>query len=291
MPQLLQSHTTTLGEGMTIRRALPNRSRRMVGAWCFLDHLGPVATTGDGLRVGPHPHIGLQTFSWQIEGEVFHRDSLGSEQLIRPGQVNLMTAGRGIAHSEETPAEHGTTLHAAQLWIALPEAERRREPAFHHYPNLPVFDQDRWQISVLAGEFNGHSSPALVYSPLVGLELLAADAANTTLPLRADFEYGAMLLSGSATLAGQALEVGELLYFEPGATALEISTHAPARLLLLGGQPFSEEVLLWWNFVARTPAEIRQATTDWNAGNGFGEVHGYPGERLLAPEVPKLRGE
>ena len=175
------SRTSIVGEDTQIRRALPNRERRMVGAWCFLDHLGPVQfAPGKGMHVGPHPHIGLQTFTWMIEGEVVHRDSLGYEQVIRPGQVNLMTAGRGIAHTEDS-AQDGAVMHAAQLWIALPDAEKNREPAFQNYADLPTADAGGWRATVLAGSALGLTAPTQVYSPLVGIDFTAAAAADTGL--------------------------------------------------------------------------------------------------------------
>ncbi|SMC16024.1 hypothetical protein SAMN02745857_00076 [Andreprevotia lacus DSM 23236] len=292
-PQRLNAHNTVLGEGMLIRRALPNRERRMIGAWCFLDHFGPVEVgDGAGMRVGPHPHIGLQTFSWLIEGEILHRDSLGYEQLIRAGQVNLMTAGHGISHSEESPAGHGPRMHGAQLWIALPDEQYDRAPAFAHYPDLPLLLAGGFTITVLAGEFGGETAPAEIHTPLVGLDLTSNAAAATTLPLRADFEYGLIALEGSATCNGEALAVGELLYFAPGQTELQLSSDAAARVLLIGGEPFPSPRLLFWNFVGRNGDDIRTATAEWNAGDArFGEVHGYDGARLHAPEVPKLKGE
>ena len=223
------SRTSIVGEDTQIRRALPNRERRMVGAWCFLDHLGPVQfAPGKGMHVGPHPHIGLQTFTWMIEGEVVHRDSLGYEQVIRPGQVNLMTAGRGIAHTEDS-AQDGAVMHAAQLWIALPDAEKNRAPAFQNYADLPTADAGGWRATVLAGSALGLTAPTQVYSPLVGIDFTAAAAADTVLPLQADFEYGAMVLRGQAELDGEALPTGELLYFPPGAPGCACAAAPPPR--------------------------------------------------------------
>lgn len=285
--QRITTHDAELGEGMMIRRALPSRQRRMVGAWCFLDHFGPVDVgTGDGLRVGPHPHIGLQTVTWPLAGEILHRDSLGCEQLIRPGELNLMTAGCGIAHSEESPAVRSPLLHGAQLWIALPEAERRREPSFVHHPQLPRLALGDARLTLLVGEFGGECSPAQVYSPLLGLDVAFAAGGRACLPLRADFEHGALVLEGEVELEGTLLGIGTFLYLPPGRDRLELRSRGPLRLLLLGGEPFAETILMWWNFVARTPQEIIEAGNDWNAGRHFGEVHGYPGARLAAPATP-----
>lgn len=273
--------------GLMLRRALPNRERRLIGAWCFLDHAGPADISQDaGMRVGPHPHTGLQTFTWMIEGEILHRDSLGHEQLIRPGQVNLMTAGRGIVHSEESQPEHPPRLQAAQLWIALPDVQRHCEPAFAHYPDLPVLERDGFRMTLLVGEALGQRSPVPVYTPLVGMDLVTTASASLDLPLHTGFEYGVLVLEGSANVAGETLEPGTLLDLGQGRNRLGIASSGPARLLLIGGEPFKEEVLLWWNFVARTPAEIADYTARWNAGEYFGEVKGYAGDRLQAPALP-----
>lgn len=286
--QVIPTRDAVLGEGMTIRRALPGRERRMIGAWCFLDHFGPIDTRGgDGLRVGPHPHTALQTFTWPLAGEILHRDSLGYEQVIRPGQVNLMTAGRGISHSEESPRKRSAWLHGAQLWIALPEAERHRDPAFEHYAQLPVIEQGSFHITVLAGEALGERAPTRVFSPLLGLDLASGGEAATTLALRPDFEYGALVLEGETSVAGRTLGTGRLLYLGCGRERLEVRSAGASRLLLVGGAPFGEEVLMWWNFVGRSREELARAVEDWNAGDArFGAVRGYPGERLVAPTPP-----
>ena len=286
--QLIATRDAVLGEGLTIRRALPSRERRLIGAWCFLDHFGPIDTTGGGgLRVGPHPHTALQTFTWPLAGEILHRDSLGCEQLIRPGQVNLMTAGRGISHSEESPAQRPAPLHGAQLWIALPETECHRDPAFEHYPELPVVTRDGFRATVLAGEALGERAPTRVFSPLLGLDLTCGEAAAMSIPTRADFEYGALVLEGEANVAGQPIAPGRLLYLGCGRERLPVQCAAAARLLLVGGAPFGEEILLWWNFVGRSRQELAEAVADWNGGHPrFGEVRGYPGERLTAPRPP-----
>lgn len=285
--QHIATRDAVLGAGMTIRRALPSRHRRMVGAWCFLDHFGPVdVRSGDGLRVGPHPHIGLQTVTWPLEGEILHRDTLGYEQIIRPGQLNVMTAGRGIAHSEESPAHRPDNLHGAQLWIALPDADRHCEPAFEHHPQLPVIKRDGITITVLAGEALGERSPAKIYTPLVGLDLALPENSTTSLPLRPDFEYGVLVLQGELSIEHEPLAIGTFLYLGCGRNALPVQSANPSRVLLIGGVPFGEEVLLWWNFVARTKTEVNVARADWEAGRHFGEVRGYPGARLPAPPVP-----
>lgn len=287
-PQRLVGKPTILGAGMTIVRTLPLARRRSIGAWCFLDHIGPVDLgSGHGMRVGPHPHIGLQTVTWLIEGEILHRDSLGSLQLIRPGQLNLMTAGRGISHSEESPSPFPPRMHGVQFWIATPDADRFGEPAFAHHPELPVFRHDGLQVTVLLGEQQGHTSPGRIFSPLVGLDLFSDAAAQASLPLRAGFEYGIQVLEGSVTVGDEVLEPGTLLYMEPGSERLTLSSAAGFRAILIGGEPLQEQLLMWWNFVGRTQEEVTTACQDWNAGAAyFGEVVGYPGNRLEAPMPP-----
>lgn len=274
---------------LPIHRALPSRTRRMVGAWCFLDHIGPIEhAAGHGLHVGPHPHIGLQTFTWMIEGEITHRDSLGYAQAIRPGQVNLMTAGDGIAHSEDSAPQEPGRLHAVQLWIALPGTQRRRAPAFQHYPELPVMSEDGFRVTVLAGSLLGRRAPAEVHSPLVGADLAAGGPARMDLPLAPDFEHAVLVLSGEARVEEERLSPDSLLYLGSGRRHLQLECRAASRLLLIGGEPFGEEILLWWNFVARRPEEIEQAGRDWNEGRHFGEVAGSPSARLTAPQVSGL---
>jgi len=289
--ELLPAHFGDVG-GLTIRRALPTPKRRMVGAWCFLDHAGPAELPVDKpMRVGPHPHTGLQTFSWLIEGEVLHRDSLGTVQMLRPGQVNLMTAGRGIAHSEESQTAR---LQLAQLWIALPDAQRFCEPAFEHFPLLPQLALNGFNTTLLVGRYGAAHSPVPSHTPLLGMDLRCQAPASTELLLTPGYEHGLMALEGELQIGmedgeRQTLSPGQLLYLAPGAHRLQLSSAAPARLLLLGGTPFEEPVLLWWNFVARDSEEVQRFAADWNAGIGFGTVQGYAGERLLAPDPAGLK--
>ena len=287
--QRIAARHADLGGGFAIARALPSAGRRTVGAWCFLDHAGPARfPPGEGMRVGPHPHIGLQTFTWMIEGEVLHRDSLGSEQIIRPGEVNLMTAGRGIAHSEESIGGVGA-VHAAQLWIALPDEQRHGDPAFVHHPQLPVVQTDGFRVTVLAGSALERESPVRLHSDLLGLDLVAAGAARTRVPLQAGFEHALLCLRGAVRVDDEPLAPGTLLYAAPGAAEVELSCDAKAQLLLIGGVPLAEAPLIWWNFVARTQAEIESAAADWNAGRRFGKVAGTRLARVPAPETAGLR--
>lgn len=261
-----------LGEGTVVRRLLPTRGRRLVGPWCFLDHYGPDPVTGRGMALGPHPHIGLQTVSWLFEGEVLHRDSLGSEQLIRPGQLNLMTSAGGIAHSEETPTVHGPRLHGAQLWVALPEEARHGAPAFEHFADLPLAGFEALRATVFMGALAGAVSPAWTHSPLVGAELVADRDGLSRIPLDPTFEYAVAPISGRAASGELPLEIGVIYVISSGRASLELSLEQGARVLLLGGAPFPDPVLMWWNFVARTPDEIVKAREDWEAGRWFGAV-------------------
>jgi redox-sensitive bicupin YhaK (pirin superfamily) len=299
--ELLTGREVTLGpRGNMVTRTLPHRDRRMVGAWCFADHYGPQDVAGTaGMQVPPHPHTGLQTVSWLVAGEVLHRDSLGNRQLVEPGQLNVMTAGRGISHSEESQAGHPPVLHGVQLWVALPDAYRHVEPAFEHHATLPVLAGGGLSVAVLVGEIGGVTGPALAYGPLVGAEATFAGPADTRLPVRPDFEYAALVLAGEVEVDGVPLAPGPLLYLGCGRSTLTLRggptrpadpaagrTAEPARLLLLGGEPFEERIVMWWNFVARSHEEIVALRGDWEAGRGFGTVHGYAGGALPAPPMP-----
>lgn len=290
--ELLEGATVALGgpRGMAVTRTLPNKRRRMVGAWCFLDAYGPDDLAGTpGMRVGPHPHIGLQTVSWLVAGEILHRDSLGNRQEIRPGRLNLMTAGRGISHSEQTPARHSGVLQGVQLWVALPNADRDVSPAFTHHPDLPVISDGGLTATVLMGELGGATSPAKCYTPLVGAEISLAAGSDARVPLRADFEYAVLTLDGAATVDEAPLKPGPLLYLGAGRTSLRLRCGSDARLMLIGGEPFAERLVMWWNFVARDHDEIVQARAEWVSGSGFGEVRGYDGPAIPAPPMPITR--
>ncbi|WP_239075210.1 pirin family protein [Planosporangium flavigriseum] len=293
---LLPGHDVPLGRYTTVRRLLPQRALRMVGAWCFVDHFGPDDVTGrPGMQIAPHPHTGLQTVSWLVEGEILHRDSLGSLQTIVPGQVNLMTAGRGIAHSEESPAAHPPVMHGLQLWIALPDEARNAPPRFEHHAAVPVRYDGAVKITVVVGSLDGARSPAQVHSPLVGAEILLPAGAVTRLPLDPAFEYAVLAMTGGAEVAGAAgvtgapLTPGSLLYLGDGRSDVVLQAAVDTRLFLLGGEPFAEPLVMWWNFVGRTHDEIVEARQDWQAGRRFGTVVGYAGDPLPAPEMPTTR--
>jgi redox-sensitive bicupin YhaK (pirin superfamily) len=276
---------------MSVTRMLPNRIRRMVGAWCFVDYYGPDdITASTGMQVPPHPHSGLQTVSWLISGEVLHRDSLGSHQLVTPGLLNLMTAGHGISHSEESPADHSPTLHGVQLWTALPDRDRHVDPHFEHHPRLPVLTDTGAVVTVIMGEMGGAASPADVYSPLVGVEARLEPGADTRLPLQPDWEYATLALAGTIDVDGLALSPGPLLYLGSGRSDLSLRAERAARLLLIGGEPFEEHIVMWWNFVGRDHEDIVIARDDWmSARPRFGAVRGYPGDPLPAPPLPTVR--
>ena len=277
--------------GLSIKRLLPRSRRRLVGPWCFLDAFGPLTfSAGKPMDVAPHPHIGLQTVSWLIEGEVEHHDSLGLEGTARPGTLNLMTAGRGIAHSEETPLENSGRLHGLQLWAALPEASRETEPAFDSYCELPVLELEAGRATILMGELSGLRSPARAFSPMVLTVVAVSADRKLTLPLNRDFEHALLLLQGECRLDDEVLSIDTLYYLGRGRRELSLaSAQQPARALVLGGAPFGEKILMWWNFVARTADEIAAAREDWAAGRRFGEVSAYQGARLDAPSFAAAR--
>jgi len=281
---LLPGHDVPLGRYTTVRRLLPQRTRRMVGAWCFVDHFGPDDVAGrPGMRIGPHPHTGLQTVTWLVEGEILHRDSTGSRQAIVPGQLNVMTSGRGISHSEESPADHPPLLHGLQLWIALPDSARHGDPGFAHHATLPVVEVGDARVTVLAGGFAGAVSPAVIHSPLMGAEVVLDGSADFS--VERAFEYAAVVMTGAVTLAGVDLKPGSLLYLGTGHERLSVT--GDARLFLFGGVPFDEPLVMWWNFVGRSHEEIAQARADWAAGRRFGTVSAEP--PLEAPPMPTVR--
>jgi quercetin 2,3-dioxygenase len=269
-----------------VRRALPRSGRRTVGAWCFADHFGPIdVTPTSGLDIGPHPHTGLHTVTWLLAGEVLHRDSLGSEQVIRPGQLNLMTAGQGVAHAEEATGTYGGQVEGVQLWVAQPEATRHRAPAFEHHPDLPRVQLERSAATVLVGSFAEQTSPARADTPLVGVDVVL-QAGVSGWPLRPDFEYALLVLEGVVTIEDHAVGADHLAYLGSGRATLTLNVTEPARLLLLGGEPFPEPLLMWWNFVARDRAEVEAATRQWNEGDARFGVVASQLPRIPAPPVP-----
>ncbi|TGD90050.1 pirin family protein, partial [Mycolicibacterium sp. CH28] len=278
---------------LSVRRTLPQRQRSLIGAWCFADHYGPQdVRKSAGMDVPPHPHTGLQTVSWLFRGEIEHRDSAGVHQLVRPGELNLMTAGAGICHSEvSTPAT--TVLHGVQLWVALPDADRNTARDFDHHVPEPI-SRGGATIRVFLGELVGQRSPVHTFSPLLGAEVDLAAGSTVELDVHPGFEHGVLLDLGRLEVAGRRLEPGELAYLGPGSATLRLHNPAglTARLLLLGGAPFPEELLMWWNFVGRTHDEITEYRRLWQDGDArFGAVSGYSGSvtRLPAPTLPATR--
>ena len=236
------------------------------------------------MDVPPHPHIGLQTVSWLLEGELLHKDSLGLEGPAAPGVLNLMTAGRGIAHAEETSTGNSGHLRGVQLWVALPRDARETTPAFEQHRSLPVVDLEGGAATLIMGQLDGMRSPARTFSPLLAADVSGAADSRLTLPLNPVHEHALILLRGTCRLDDQPLSIDTLYYLGSGRRELVLSCERePARLLLLGGEPFGETILMWWNFVARTPEELVAARQDWEAGRRFGEVKAYEGRRMHAP--------
>ncbi|MGC4806254.1 pirin family protein [Micromonospora sp. DT233] len=288
---LLPGHDVPLGRFTTVRRLLPHRRRRMIGAWCFVDHFGPDdVAERPGMEVPPHPHTGLQTVTWLLDGEIVHRDSLGNVQPIRPGQLNVMTSGHGIAHSERSPATRPPLMHGVQLWVALPDPARAAAAGFAHHAELPAWRDGDLDVTLLAGEFGGERSPAVTHTPLVGAQLTARGATPARLPLRRDFEYGLLAMSGSAEVGDVPLEPGALLHLGVGRESLTLTATPGSRLLLLGGTPFEEPLVMWWNFVGRSHEEIVAAREEWTAGTArFGTVVDDAAAPLPAPALPTTR--
>lgn len=270
---------------LEVHRVLPVRNRRLIGPWCFFDRFGPLTFRDEkAMDVAPHPHIGLQTVTWLFAGEVVHHDSLGSECLVRPGQLSLMTAGRGIAHTEETPSDNSGRLDGVQLWVALPEQSRRIEPRYECTAVQPSTELPGAAITAIVGEIAGAASSGSQFSPGVAADVVVHAGSHVTLPLHRTFEYGVMLTSGDASVSGTPLRLNTLYYLGGGRDELPVASASGARLLLLGGVPFGETVLIWWNFVARTAEEIASARQSWENRELFAEVPAYKGPRLSAPD-------
>jgi hypothetical protein len=282
--QELPGRLTDLG-GLPIRRLLPRSQRRLVGPWCFLDAYGPLTfSSGKAMDVAPHPHIGLQTVSWLLEGEVLHDDSLGLRGAAGPGVLNLMTAGRGIAHAEQTPAPNSGRLRGVQLWVALPAATRDTDPGFEQHRALPGLDAGDAEATLILGESGGVRAPGRTFLPLVAADVTIAAGRDAVLSLDPGFEHALVPLAGACRLQDRALTVDTLYYLGCGRRELKVHCDGPAaRVLVLGGAPFGETILMWWNFVARSSDEIVAAREDWEAGRRFGEVRAYAGPRLPAP--------
>jgi redox-sensitive bicupin YhaK (pirin superfamily) len=306
--EILEAREVPLGgpRAMTVRRTLPQRQRSLIGAWCFVDHYGPDEVAGSGgMSVAPHPHTGLQTVSWLFAGEIQHRDSAGNQAMVRPGEVNLMTAGRGISHSEVS-TEGTDVLHGAQLWVALPDAARDTGPGFQHHAPDPVRGPG-WEARVFLGSVFGVTSPVSTHTPLLGAEIMLAPGATLEIGVDAGFEHGILVDTGVVDIAdsadGAATETkpGELAYVAPGRNVLRLTAYDEARVLLLGGEPLGESIVMWWNFVGRTHEEIVAFREEWQAqiaeaSDGqdvrpgrFGIVTGEHLPPIPAPALPNAR--
>ena len=244
----------------------------MVGAWCFLDRFGPIDVTPERtMIVGPHPHIGLHTVTWLLHGEVLHSDSLGNQQPIRPGQLNLMTAGGGIAHAEDARGQSSGRMDGVQLWMAQPQSTRHGPSAFAHHAELPRVELDHGQATILIGEFAGLRSPAIVDSALVGVDIDAGGLLRVALD--PTFEHAIAVLHGSVRIEDAQAGPNELLYLGTDRASLELVLAEGSRILLLGGRPFGEEIAMWWNFVARDQTELTLAFAEWrDHAERFGTV-------------------
>lgn len=272
--------------GFSVRRILPYAKRRMVGPFIFLDHMGPAQfAAGQGMDVRPHPHIGLATVTYLFEGEIHHRDTLGTSLAISPGAVNWMTAGRGIAHSERTGAEERARPHAVhglQSWVALPKEAEEIAPEFHHHPSasLPEFSHQKVQLKLICGRALGHEAPVKVYSPIFYLEVNMPAGSRFTLPPEYR-ERALYLVSGKLRIGGTIIHPLTLPVFEAGGDIV-IEALEDSRLMLLGGEPFPEPRFIWWNFVSTSEDRIAQAKQDWQQGR-FGTVPGDEKEYIPLP--------
>ncbi len=289
---------------MLVRRTLPARGRTTIGAWCFADHYGPdaVEQTG-GMVVAPHPHTGLQTVSWLFTGEIEHRDSTGVQAMVRPGELNLMTAGTGVSHSEVSTAAT-TTLHGVQLWTVLPAESRFVAPGFEHYVPEPVELSGGGRLSVFLGEVRVAddavsapvSSEATTYSPLLGAELVLPPQGEVTVLLEATFEHGVLVDYGPVQVNAVEVAPHDLAYLTPGQQRLQIRAgEHGARVILLGGTPFAEQIVMWWNFIGRDHDEVVAYRQEWQArveqgasDTRYGSFD-YDGDPLPAPTLPGVR--
>ena len=281
---------------MTVRRTLQQRERSLIGAWCFLDHYGPddVADSG-GMSVPPHPHTGLQTVSWLFTGEIEHRDSAGHHAMVRPGELNLMTAGYGISHSEVSTAAT-SVLHGAQLWVALPAEARDDPPRFDHYAPAPVTGEG-WEARVFLGSLLGDTSPVATATPLLGAELRLAAGTELHVDVDPDHEHGVLVDTGIVSLGDVETKQHELAYVPPGSQRLSLDAHVDSRVLLLGGPPFGEAIVMWWNFVGRSHDEVVGFREEWMAqladgryaDGRFGRPVGDELPPVPAPPLPNAR--
>ena len=283
-----EGRPTTVG-GLDIVRVLPTKGRRTVGAWCFVDLMAPDDVMDPPpMEVGPHPHIGLSTVTWLLSGEALHTDSLGTEQVIAPGQLNLMTAGHGIAHAE-LGLKGG---RGVQMWVAQPEETRHGESSFEHHAELPLWEFAAGEAAVLVGSLGGVTSPATTATPLVGAEFRMRTG-SVDVPVDPRFEYALVPLDSSMRIAGHVVEPGWIGFVEPGASEVRIDAgDGGGRAMLLGGEPLGERIQMWWNFVARTKDELADAWRAWQH-HDTDRFDVVPSQlsRIDAPRPPWLRAD
>ena len=291
---ILEPREVPLGgpRALPVRRTLPQKARSLIGAWCFLDSYGPETKQ---MVVPPHPHTGLSTVSWLFSGEIEHRDSTGAHAVVRPGEMNLMTAGRGIQHSEVS-TDAAAVLHGAQLWLALPAEQLGIDPFFEHYVPEPI-EVDGATVRVFLGELFGSRSTATTFSPLVGAQLDLLAGATLDIPVDSGFEHGVLVDTGMVRVDGHSLAEAHLGYVPLGRDTIRIEAESSSRLLLVGGRPLGEQIVMWWNFIGRNHDEIVEARRQWTeeiatldiADRRYGRIPDDPLPPLPAPEMPHVR--
>jgi hypothetical protein len=276
----------TTRSGVTIDRTLPHRDLKRIGAWVFLDAYGPTLDQR-AMQVAAHPHTGLQTVTWLISGRVLHHDSIGSKSTIRSGELNLMTAGRGIAHSELSLEDH-EPLQGVQLWVALPDSARNNAPTFEHFDDLPRFEHEGSEIRLFMGELMGRKSQATTFTPLVGAEITLLSE-RTTISLNPKWEHGILLISDHASVASTEMKKHQLLYLPVGSEEISLEGFPGTRIMLIGGELFDEKIVMWWNFIGRSHDEIVKMREAWESDpNRFPSFQNDLGGRIPAPVMPNL---
>jgi redox-sensitive bicupin YhaK (pirin superfamily) len=288
---VLTARRVYLGKTTEVARALPDTQIRMIGAWCFLDHYGPeTVRDSPGMQVWAHPHTGLQTVSWLLEGEVEHRDSLGSQVMVRPQQLHIMTAGGGIVHSEMSLPNKPPTLHGVQLWVALPDSDRNAGPRFDSHVQLPVLAVPGLTGTVLIGELSGVRSPAAGHTPLVGADLRVLPGVPVELAVDDEFEHGVFVVQGEVTVESTPVGVDQLLYLGSQRRSIALHSNSGSRVILLGGEPFGEEIVMWWNFVGRSHDEIVAFRDAWERRAAmFPPVVDRTEKVMEAPTMPTVQ--
>jgi len=285
---LLEPREVPLGgvRGLTVHRTLPHRDLPTVGPWCFVDHFGP---TRDAMTVLPHPHTGLQTVTWPLTGDIQHRDNLGSDVVLKPGELNLMTSGDGVSHSEFSTGSR-TMMHGLQLWVALPDESRTGPAAFEHLPDLPRTGGHGWRAIVLMGRLGDAESSATTYSPIVGAEVTLGATTPAAVPLQPEFEHAVLAVDGPVRVEEHDVTPRQMRYLAPGRKWLHMSAARDTTVLLIGGAPFTEPLVMWWNFIGRSHDDIVKAREEWEQGSErFGRVEGHDGQLIPAPPMPHVR--